>query len=111
MKDHSISVDQDRYATSIVAKYFNTDTVKAITTFYKTIFPSDVISTKDDTYTRDEQVENMTREFNIYYRVFIGSFIYVLSTILELSFSVHKLAKFSANPGKVHFEGLVHILR
>ena len=28
-----------------------------------------------------------------------------------LNFSVHKLAKFSANPGKVHFDGLVHLLR
>ena len=24
---------------------------------------------------------------------------------------MHKLAKFSSNPGKVHFEGLVHLLR
>ena len=30
---------------------------------------------------------------------------------MELSFAVHKLAKFSANPVKVHFEGLVHLLR
>ena len=30
---------------------------------------------------------------------------------MELSFAVHKLAKFSANPGKVHFEVLVHLLR
>ena len=30
---------------------------------------------------------------------------------MDLSFSVHKLAKFSANPGKVHFEGLVHLWR
>ena len=30
---------------------------------------------------------------------------------MDLSFAVHKLEKFSANPGKVHFEGLVHILR
>ena len=28
-----------------------------------------------------------------------------------MSFSVHKLAKFSANPGKVHFEGLIHLFR
>ena len=28
-----------------------------------------------------------------------------------MSFAVHKLAKFSANPGKVHFEGLIHLLR
>ena len=30
---------------------------------------------------------------------------------MDLSFAVHKLAKFSANPGKVHFEGLVLLLR
>ena len=30
---------------------------------------------------------------------------------MDLSFAVHKLAKFSENPGKVHFEGLIHLLR
>ena len=30
---------------------------------------------------------------------------------MDLSFEVHKVEKFSANPGKVHFEGLVHLLR
>ena len=30
---------------------------------------------------------------------------------MELSFAVKKLAKFSSNPGKVNFEGLVHLLR
>ena len=36
--------------------------------------------------------------------------IYLLSTRVDFSFAVHKLANFSSNPGKVHFEGLVHIL-
>ena len=30
---------------------------------------------------------------------------------MDLSFAVHKLEKFSANPGKVHFEGFIHLLR
>ena len=29
---------------------------------------------------------------------------------MDLSFAVHKLAKFSANPGKVQFEGFIHLL-
>ena len=29
---------------------------------------------------------------------------------MDLSFAVHKLAKFSANSSKVHFEGFVHLL-
>ena len=53
----------------------------------------------------------MTREYNIHYRACIGSLIYLLSTRVDLIFEVHKLAKFSANPGKVHFEVLVHVLR
>ena len=61
MKDHSISVDQARYATSINAKYLDTDSVKASTKFYKTTFPSDVIFTKQDASTSDEQVEKLTR--------------------------------------------------
>ena len=30
---------------------------------------------------------------------------------MDLSFAVNKLAKFSANPGKVHFEVFIHLLR
>ena len=30
---------------------------------------------------------------------------------MDLSFALHKLAMFSSNPGKLHFEGLVHLLR
>ena len=111
IKDHSISVDQARYATSIVAKYLDTSTVKSITKFYKTTFPSDMIFTIDDTSTSDEHVERFTRELDIHYRACIGSLIYLLSKIVDLSFAVHKLAKFSANPGKLHFEVLVHLLR
>ena len=111
LKDHSIYVYQDIYATSIVAKYSDTDTVKVSKTFYKTTFPGDMIFTKGDVSTSDEKVENLTREYNIHYRACIGSLIYLLSKRVDLSFAVHKLAKFSANSGKVHFEGLIHLLR
>ena len=30
---------------------------------------------------------------------------------MDLSFAVHRLAKFLANPGKVHFEGLIYLFR
>ena len=110
MKDHSISADQARCATSIDEKYLDTATFKASTKFYNTTLPSDIIFTKADTFTSDEQVNNLTREFNIYYRDCIGSLIYLWFTRVDLSFSVHKLAHFSANTGKVNFEGLVYLL-
>ena len=61
IKDHSISVDQARYVTSIVEKYLDTSTVKASTKFYKTALSSDMIFTKDDISTSDEKVEKLTR--------------------------------------------------
>ena len=94
MKDHCISVDQDIYTISIVNKFFDTATVKTSKKFYKTTFPYDMIFTNDDTCISDEQVDKLTREFNIHYRACIGSLIYLLSTRVDLSFSVHKLEKF-----------------
>ena len=95
MKYNSISVDQARYSPSIVAKYYDTDTFKASKTFNNTTFPYDMIFTKYDAYASDEQVEKLTMEFNIHYRYCIVSLIYLLSTRVELSFAVHKLARFS----------------
>ena len=109
MKNHSISVHQARYASYIVAKYLDTATVKKSTKFYNTNFSSDMIFTKYDEYTRYEQVEKLTLEFNIHYGYFIVSLIYMLYTKVDFSFSLHKLALFSSNPGEVHFEGLVHL--
>ena len=111
MKDHSISVYQTRYDISIVNKYLDTDTVKKSTKFYKTTLPSDMIFTKYDVYTSDDQVEKLSRELNIHYRAFIGSLIYLLPTRVDFSFVVHKLANFLFNPGKEHVEGLIQLLR
>ena len=66
LKDHYISVYQARYANYIVAKYLDTATVKVINFFYKITFPDDMIFTKEDVSTSDEQVEKLTREYTIY---------------------------------------------
>ena len=71
-KDHSISVDQARYATYIVEKYLNTSTVKLSNKFYKTTLTADMTFIKEDVSNSDEQVEKLTREYNIHYRVCIG---------------------------------------
>ena len=104
MKDHSISVDQAIYATSIVEKYLDTVTFKVSKGFYKTIFPAGMIFTKEDVSTSDEQVEKLNRGFKIHYRAYIGSLIYLLSKILDLSFAVHKLSKFQKTLVKHNLE-------
>ena len=104
LKDHFISVDQSRYANSIVAKYLDTDKVKVSNKFYKKTLLAYMIFTKDYVSTSDEKIEKLNREYNIHYRACIGSLIYLLSTRVNLSFAVHNLAKFSENTSKVHFE-------
>ena len=61
MKDNYISVDQDRYATYIVAKYLYTATVKTSAKFYKTTLPYDMIFKKSGAYTSYDQVDKLTR--------------------------------------------------
>ena len=61
-----------------------------------------MISTKADASTTDDQAEKFTMELNIHYRDFIGTLIYLLSKRIYLSFTIHKLAKFSSNHGKVY---------
>ena len=46
LRDHSISMYQARYATSIVAKYLDTATVNVSTKFYKTTLLADMIFKK-----------------------------------------------------------------
>ena len=53
MKDLFISVDQARYATSIVVKYLDNATVKASTKFYKKTLPAEMIFTKEDVSTSE----------------------------------------------------------
>ena len=55
-KDHSMSVDQARYDTSVVTKYLYNSTVKTGTHFYNTTLPYYMIFTKDYVYTSDQEV-------------------------------------------------------
>ena len=54
-------MDQARYATSIVAKYLDTAIVKVRNKFYNTTLLADMIFTKEDVSTSDEQIEKLTR--------------------------------------------------
>ena len=56
LKDHYIYVYQARYANFIVAKYLDPSTVKVSKNIYKTTLPADMIFTKEDVSTSDEQV-------------------------------------------------------
>ena len=62
LKYYSISMDQDKYVTSIVEKYLDTATIKENPIFRKTTFIHDMIFTREDSSTSYEQVEIIYRE-------------------------------------------------
>ena len=62
LKDHSISLDQARYATYVVENYLDTSTIKENPKFQKINSPHDIIFTKEDASTSDEQVEVLSGE-------------------------------------------------
>ena len=51
--EHSISVDQARYYSSVVEKYIVTDTIKENSNYHKTTLTHDMIFTKEDASTSD----------------------------------------------------------
>ena len=78
LKNHSISVYQVRYDTSVFANYIDTDTIKENSNDHKATSFHDITFTKEYAYTVDEKVEVLSREYNIHYGYFCG--------IIDLSF-------------------------
>ena len=73
-------MDHTRYATYLVEKYLDTATIKEISKLHNTALPHDMMFTKEDDSTSDEQVEVLSREYNIHYMDFAVSLISLLST-------------------------------
>ena len=71
MNDRFISVYQAIYATSVVDKYMGTTTINTSTKFY-IISLFHPIFTKAGEYSSDNQLEKLTKEFNIHYIACIG---------------------------------------
>ena len=98
-------MDQARYATYVVTRYLDAATIKEQSNFHKTTLPYDIIFTKEYASTSDVQVEVLSIFYNIHYRACVRSLIYLLFIGMCLYFSVHKLTKFSSDPGQLNFEG------
>ena len=61
LKEHSILVYQSIYVTSIVVKYLDTSTIKEHLKFHKANLYHDMIFTKEDASSSDQQVDLSSR--------------------------------------------------
>ena len=104
-------MDQARYATYAAWKYLDTSPINENSKVHKNNLPHDMVFTKEDDSISDEQFGLLSREYNIHYWDFVGSLIYLLYKKVDLCFAVHNLAKFSSNPDKLHFQGLIYLFR
>ena len=91
LKDNSISVDKDRYATSVVVNYLDNSKIKENSKIHKTTLPYDIIFTKENASTSVEKMEVLSRYYNIHYRDCVESIIYLLFTIVDLCFALDNL--------------------
>ena len=73
LKEHSISVDQDIYATYAVENYLDTAKIKENSKFHKTTLPHGMVFTKEDASNSDEKLEVISIHFNIQYKACVLS--------------------------------------
>ena len=74
--------------------------------------PSNFTSSKKDSPITDLQVKEVKIRFgNLHYRSVIGALLYVLCcTRPDIAFAVNKLAKYSNNPGILHYRALSYLI-
>ena len=105
-----ITLDQSQYAkniTSRLEKNFK-NPIKG----KDSPLPNGYVPTKDDSPKNAVQIEEVKRRFkNLHYRSAIGALLYIsCCTRPDICYAVNKLAKFSNNPGIVHYKALLHLI-
>jgi hypothetical protein len=110
-KDMNTTIDQSRYAKSIVRRYLDTAGVKKSTREVTSILPITFVPTKKDCADTPENSSLLQTEYNLDYASCVGSLIYLSNTRPDLTFGINKLAKYSRQPGERQILALIHMLK
>jgi hypothetical protein len=103
LANYDIELDQSRYCLSIVKKYL--ETAGAPKNDRRHITP-----TSDDCSSNEDEARRLAKEYSIDFAGCIGSLIYLGMMRCDIVYAVNKLAKFTREPGRNHFEALLHLL-
>ncbi|MGH3053820.1 MAG: reverse transcriptase domain-containing protein [Gaiellaceae bacterium] len=109
LADYSIRVDQSRYAKAITHRYTNTLNTHLKPTYDQPL-PSDWVPSKTDCSATTDASIALEQHYNLDYRSCTGALLYLNCTRPDIVFAVMKLVKFNLNPGRPHFEALIHLL-
>lgn len=111
--DRNISLDQSRYARSIVARYIPNAPVPASPAdldTYLAPLPLGFRWSKDDCSTSPDALLTLERQFGFRLIEVAGSLNYLSHTAVGPLFAIRKLCRFTRSPGLPHFEAALHLL-
>jgi hypothetical protein len=111
LSNYDIELDQSRYCLSIIKKYLETAGAAKNDRPHVTPFALDFVPTADDCSSDENAALQLQKEYNIDFASCIGSLIYLGMTRCDIVYAVNKLAKFTRQPGRNHFNALLHLLR
>jgi hypothetical protein len=109
----NITLDQSRYARSIVECYLPNAPAEpspADLDLYQNPLPSAFKWTKTDCSATDAEVTVLETDFDFRAIAIAGSFNYLANTAFEEFFSIRKLCSFIKCPGHPHFKAALHML-
>lgn len=108
------TVDQARYAASIIQRYLpNAETIKisdADKRKYGAPLPSEFEFTKEDNSESVADVKQLESEFGFEFRAVVGSLLWLTNTVGRIQFAVKRFSKVLNSPGRNHFQALLHCL-
>ena len=112
--DGNITLDQARYAKSMVQRFLpnyagQAPSKKDLQRFRLPV-KFDARLFKEDCAKSKEEVESLEREYGFRYIELIGCFNWLSYTCVEETFGIRRLCRFMSKPGRPHFQAALHML-
>ena len=112
--NYDFTIDQSRYIALMCNRFMPNigieNIIKREMLKYAAPLPTECIASKADNSENYMQVKELEKEFGFEYASLIGMLIYLMNTAFILHFSITKLARFMALPGRTHFKAVKHLL-
>ena len=113
-KDLNISLDQTRYAKSVIQRFLpnvaSEPPTKRDMRKYRSPLPLDAAFTKEDKSVDRDAVKQLETEFGFRYIELVGCFNWLSYTCFEELYAIRKLCRYLNLPGRAHFLLAIHLL-
>ena len=113
-EDGNITLDQTRYAKSMVTRFLpnlvNVNATPLELRKYAPPFLQTTVLTKEDRSKTPEDVRSLEEEYGFRFIELVGCLNWLAYTCYEEIFAIRKLCRFMNLPGRPHFQAALHLL-